>query len=111
MDLVDIMHQHGLKSIADFERFPPNPLKWNKTQWSFAISVIAKGIGCTPQEARKKFEKPGDILQVFNEILRKTGLIIELQQIRPVSEKAVADMLNKMANQKRQPWDEVWVNE
>lgn len=105
IDLVNILDKHGYKSIAELERFPPNPLKWRKNHWDFAMDVLAAGLKCSRKKVREQFKTPGQILLVFNEILRKTGLLIELQQIHKISEKEFAAKLDSGK------WDEEWVNE
>ena len=106
VELVEILDAYGFKNLAGIENIPPNPLLWNKNQWNFAVSVVAAGLKIPKSEVRQKFRKAGEILQVFNETLRKTGLIIELQQITKISEK---ELLRQLKTEPQ--WDEEWVNE
>lgn len=64
-----------------------NPLKWSRKQWHFALDLISRACNISEDETRKLFDTPTAILKAFCESMRKTGLVIQLQQIqmRPVT--------------------------
>ena len=91
---MEALHENGYNSLKDLETFPPNPMEWNMQQWNFVTSVISKGLGI-PREDVRKFQTAADILRPFHDILRKTGLIIELERFQKVSER---ELFNRLAS-------------
>lgn len=103
IELVDILDRHGFKSLFELQKMPPNPMLWNKKHWRFVLDIIGSGYGISSEDAKQKFRKAGDILRAFNDVLRKTGLVIELQQVTRLSERKYGKRLDR---QKR--WDVTW---
>lgn len=87
LQLVDVLHENGFKSLSDLEKIPPNPMKWTRREWQFAASVISKGYGIPKSEIGATFPTAAKLLSAYHEILSKTGLLIELERLSKVPEK------------------------
>lgn len=95
VDLVDILDKNGFKNLKALETIPPNPMLWSKRDWNFAVSLIAASTQISEDKVKKQFDTPKKLLEVFNTALRKTGLVIEMEQIKKISEGNVLDGLPK----------------
>lgn len=100
IDLIDLLDKHGYQSVNGIRGFAVNPLEWPKQQWDFALDLICKSTKLTEKQVRKM--KPAELLQIFNEAMRKTGLIIQLTQTTMISDRA--------AMKQMQRWDVIWKN-
>lgn len=98
MDFVDLLDKYGYGSIEGLQKLEPNPLKWNKNQWLFAVELIMKATG--KPEAKIRNLSPTELLYTFNECMRKTGLVVELVQSKTISEREVFPA----------KWEEEWRN-
>lgn len=98
MDLIDLLDKHGYGSVSAIRGFTVNPLEWPRKQWRFALDLISQSTGLSEEKVRQL--KPKELLNIFNEAMRKTGLIIQLTQTTRISEAAALSQ-----------WDEVWKNE
>lgn len=87
MDFIDLLDYHGYSNIHSLTTMEVNPLKWPRKQWRFAVDLISRACNISEDETRKIFDTPTSILKAFCESMRKTGLVIQLQQIqmRPVT--------------------------
>lgn len=105
VDLVDILDRNGYKNLAALEKVSPNPLLWTKQEWKFALSVITASTGLSPKQIKKRVPKAGDLLRLFNECIRKTGLTMQLQQMVRIPERHLVKQLNKPGSSE---WDTEW---
>lgn len=106
MEFVEILTSHGYKSLSELEKMPAKPTEWSYEDWQFAKAVIAAGTeNCTEEEVKHKFPTASKLFKVFTNIMVKTGLLIELQQIRKISEKDLVKELDAVEG-----WDMEWVN-
>lgn len=98
LDLVDVLAEHGYDKLADLERMQPNPMLWTAKDWHFVTAIISRGTDIPEAEIKKKLPEAVDVLVTFNNVLRKTGLLVELEQVRKISERT-------FLAQKQNPWN------